>query len=609
MIDNKFYTLVIMFLFSQVVICSTEEFDEKPTTRNPDFALIDSLVDYKYAQPERAITFARTVLQRKKYATGGFPKIESAFYNHLGEIYLRMNLPSQALSYFIEAKRLLPKTKTPWLDVQFGNVYYNQDMMIKAKEAYGKALDIFSKTKISGDRLDGKKTGGNSIAGIATCYSNLGKIEIQLKNYESALSYFELALEIRKDFYDNLDSNRDIQFNVLTGVLYQYYLLAELYHIWEMDDLAMEKISLIDSIAIPIYNKNNLDPLPSQDKGLRLIYRVLGLSNDMKIIIKTNEKKYKQAKQASILANMFLKDWPIYLSRSYSNSARMYFEQDSLYKSLEHIDAGIRVCQLNGLGFEELELLKYKMELLEKSNLNKSAIDIASKILDKKIIIEKMQMSDMVESVEIKSELYQSRNELLKSKRRQTLLQILIGVLILITGLIIISYRNKKRYSEQIAIINEQENQITQVELKNKEAELVNISTFALSKNDLLINIIKELEYHITLINDKDDQKSLKPLKKKIQSFIDDGIDWEDYKLQFSNVFPNFVDSLIANNPDITNNDIKLCCYLKMNMNTKDIAQLFGLTVRAIENKRYRLRKKLSLEKDVSLMSFINSLK
>jgi MFS superfamily sulfate permease-like transporter len=179
----------------------------------------------------------------------------------------------------------------------------------------------------------------------------------------------------------------------------------------------------------------------------------------------------------------------------------------------------------------------------------------------------------------------------------------------LLSGLLVISYRNSKRHSEQISIINKQENQITQVELKNKEAELVNLSTFALSKNDLLANIIKELDYHITLLNNKEDQKSLKPLKKKIQNSIDDGFDWESYKAQFTNVYPNFVEYLFSHNPEITNSDIKFCCYLKMNMNTKDIAQLFGLTVRAIENKRYRLRKKLNLETETSLMTFINGVK
>ena len=46
-----------------------------------------------------------------------------------------------------------------------------------------------------------------------------------------------------------------------------------------------------------------------------------------------------------------------------------------------------------------------------------------------------------------------------------------------------------------------------------------------------------------------------------------------------------------------------------MNMNTKDIAQITGLSVRAIENKRYRLRKKLNLQTDISLEAFLHSYK
>ena len=44
-----------------------------------------------------------------------------------------------------------------------------------------------------------------------------------------------------------------------------------------------------------------------------------------------------------------------------------------------------------------------------------------------------------------------------------------------------------------------------------------------------------------------------------------------------------------------------------MNMSTKEIARINGLSVRAVENKRYRLRKKLSLNTDTSLESFVES--
>ena len=600
---NKYYLLLIFSLLFGYAYPENENKNGKGN--NSKFALIDSLLDYKTIQPERAISFATKVLQRKKYASGDYPKIESAFYNHLGEIYLRMNLPSQALSYFIEAKRTLPRKKTPWLDVQFGNVYFQQGEWLKSKKAYEKALETFTTKFFSGRRLDGKVSGGNSIAGQSTSLSNLGMIEIQLNNYESALVYFEKAIELNRENYDK-ENDGEVKLGVLSSYLNPHYLLADLYFKWGMLDLAMKHLSIIDALALPVYEQMNLESIPSQDMGLRSLYRILGLAYNLKTIIYTDQNNFQASKDAFLFSVSVLKDWPIYLSRSYGNSAKSYFKQDSLYKALEHIDSGLRVCQLKGLDIEELGLLQLKMELFEKSNLNKSAVDVAREILVKKSIIDDYKMSGIIESVEIKSELYSSRNELLDSKRKQRILQILIGVMMLLSGLLVVSYRNSKRHSEQIAIINEQENQITQVELANKEAELVNLSTFALSKNDLLANIIKELEYHTTLLNNKEDQKSLKPLKKKIQNFIDDGLDWETYKAQFTNVYPNFVDYLFSQNPEITNSDIKLCCYLKMNMNTKDIAQLFGLTVRAIENKRYRLRKKLNLETETSLMTFIN---
>ena len=97
------------------------------------------------------------------------------------------------------------------------------------------------------------------------------------------------------------------------------------------------------------------------------------------------------------------------------------------------------------------------------------------------------------------------------------------------------------------------------------------------------------------------------PLRKRIQGKIDDSADWDQFQLQFSLAYPNFVEDLSMQYTGLRTADIKLCCYLKMSMNTKEIAGVTGLSVRAIENKRYRLRKKLSLDTEISLDSFIHS--
>ena len=133
------------------------------------------------------------------------------------------------------------------------------------------------------------------------------------------------------------------------------------------------------------------------------------------------------------------------------------------------------------------------------------------------------------------------------------------------------------------------------------------MSTYIISKNDLLNSIVADLEYHTSLIESKKDRRLMNPLKKKISEKIDESADWDQFQVQFSTAYPDFIEKLTSQFSDLRSGDIKLCCYLKMNMNTKDIAQVTGLSVRAIENKRYRLRKKLNLSTNISLESFLHS--
>ncbi|MEY4703379.1 MAG: hypothetical protein RIR96_1276, partial [Bacteroidota bacterium] len=57
--------------------------------------------------------------------------------------------------------------------------------------------------------------------------------------------------------------------------------------------------------------------------------------------------------------------------------------------------------------------------------------------------------------------------------------------------------------------------------------------------------------------------------------------------------------------PTISPNEIKLCTYLRMNLSTKEIAQLMNISVRGVEIGRYRLRKKLGLATEVNLFDHL----
>jgi FixJ family two-component response regulator len=59
--------------------------------------------------------------------------------------------------------------------------------------------------------------------------------------------------------------------------------------------------------------------------------------------------------------------------------------------------------------------------------------------------------------------------------------------------------------------------------------------------------------------------------------------------------------------PNLTISDKKLCAYLKMDLSSKDIAPLLNMSFRSVEMSRYRLRKKMELERDVNLSDFLQN--
>jgi DNA-binding CsgD family transcriptional regulator len=66
-----------------------------------------------------------------------------------------------------------------------------------------------------------------------------------------------------------------------------------------------------------------------------------------------------------------------------------------------------------------------------------------------------------------------------------------------------------------------------------------------------------------------------------------------------------FFNRLKAQFPDLTPGDLKLAAYLKMNLSSKEIAPLLNISVRGVENKRYRLRQKVHLDNDANLTEFM----
>jgi len=164
------------------------------------------------------------------------------------------------------------------------------------------------------------------------------------------------------------------------------------------------------------------------------------------------------------------------------------------------------------------------------------------------------------------------------------------------------AHRREKEKSEGEII--RLRNEKLRSEVSHKNAELASTTMHLVQKSEMLQNVKKELS---ELSKQGSDQ--LKTRIRQIQRLISDDVrldkNWERFETHFDQVHENFFKNLRAAYPDLTPKDQKLCAYLRMNLATKEIAPLLNISVRGVEISRYRLRKKLNLQSDVNLVTFI----
>ncbi|MCZ4407220.1 triple tyrosine motif-containing protein [Cryomorphaceae bacterium 1068] len=203
---------------------------------------------------------------------------------------------------------------------------------------------------------------------------------------------------------------------------------------------------------------------------------------------------------------------------------------------------------------------------------------------------------------------------------------VVLGFLVLLTVVRFVAIREAKKTEEvkqqSILTIREKEeehqrekeqseneiirlrNEKLRAEVSHKNAELASTTMHLVQKSEMLQNIKKDLSDLST-----DGDESVKKRVKQIQRLITDDVrldkNWERFETHFDQVHANFFKNLRAKYPELTPKDQKLCAYLRMNLATKEIAPLLNISVRGVEISRYRLRKKLNLDSDTNLVSFI----
>lgn len=426
--------------------------------------------------------------------------------------------------------------------------------------------------------------------GKAVTLGMSARIEMLRGNYNLTLKPLKKSLEL----FENL--------NDLTRLAVTHMEIGNAYWYLEDFDLALENynesLSLSKKIKRDDFISMNLANMASiySDKGDYLKALEI-IKNSIEV-----EKKIGSLINLTIgynsLANVY------YNLKNYNEAIKNYSKAIILADSINASDV-IRDGYYGRFKTYK-KIFNYKAAL---ENLNKYvtiqdslfSLESAKQIEELKTIYEteKKESTIAFQNEEIKALNEKAKND----KLTKTLYGIGMFSFLAISGLLFFGFKQRIKKNR---IEREKQEEIYKQEIEFKQKELATQTLHLVQKN----TFIQELKDNLEKIKQspelfKVEFRRLVMLLKKESA---EDKDWEVFKSYFSEVHNNFDIKLKNIYKDISEKEIRLASFLRMNLSTKEIASMTNVLPESVLKSKYRLKKKLNLDKETDLNGFLNSL-
>jgi len=148
-----------------------------------------------------------------------------------------------------------------------------------------------------------------------------------------------------------------------------------------------------------------------------------------------------------------------------------------------------------------------------------------------------------------------------------------------------------------------------EIEKESLMARLASDALFITQKSSVLSMVKNELDVVLHTTCPTCNKKNiLKNILNSLESYSDANADWGLFNKQFENLHPEFIANLKELCPSLTLTDVKHCACIRLHVDTKETARFFNVSPASIQTSRVRLKKKLTLPKDVDLREYIDSI-
>ena len=589
-IKSAFFNFLAIGIFNSLSLSQVDNYFAEPNGQ----AIRDSINLLKFVNPNEAEKFAFEILE--KYPNKKANRVRAATFAALGQIYHIKGLTGPTLEYFEKSEKMFTEilgSVPPWLQVDFGNVYFAQGFFDKAEESYLESFSNFSALSQSEDSKLNPRGRSDKLQGMAVSKNNLAMIAEQRREYEKAHELFSDGLEYRRERMQYDD------------IAHSYLHLANL----SLVSNNFSQVSMYCDSAEKIIEKLFDTPIEQFGASEDNKNRYLGSSKQIQAELNFKLGNKKRMNGFLEQAKIYYEELPIELTGLLEISAEMRFDLNDLGIAIDEINEGLVLADKHGLSRQKEQLLKTKKKVLSKAGDEEGA----SKTNELLLLINQEKVSsqnrNLLINMELREQLRITEDSIKEANEQRQQLIVLSFVGMIIFLLIVSTVRNQYVAADQQKVIAEQSKLVAELELKSTERELRYVSTSIMEKNEMIESIKKDINYASKFLSDSDSKYLLNPLRSKLKDATSGSSDWDDFQKHFNKSYPGFLEQLAGLNKSLTIPDLRICAYLRAGQTTKEIAHMTGLSVRSIESRRYRLRKKLNLERDMPLHKFIHQIK
>jgi tetratricopeptide (TPR) repeat protein/DNA-binding CsgD family transcriptional regulator len=546
--------------------------------------------------------------------------VAESFFN-IAEVYLEQSQFSDAMEYYRLSLTRYESTKDTgsqfWCYTGMGIVQKQCGNYRDAILFYTKALEKASSAGLAYEK--------------AICYNNLGNVHRKLGDFAKAMESYQKAIEVFRKMNDE-NSVSDCLNNI--GNLYldngdpfralEYYRQS-----LKIAEKAKDEYRLIIRYKNLAGAYTELKDYENARLYLEDALKLAEKSGDKSFLASCNMLfgKLHEAKKDYIIASAFFrKSVDLYAeigakpeqSEALVELANALLNQKSIKEAIQFAGEALKIAEATGSLKGRMEASLCLAGCYEKDGNPSQAyfyLSHATALKDSIYTVEKYRTIEEVEAGFARSELKKENETLLQNSilqkqaiRTSNIILILLGIsLILAAALLWLIYKQRREAKLETGNIKKQsEQKIDQLneDLTLKERELTSKTIFINQKNQILEKLIEELD---ELKKSEVSTQSIHHLQLQLKQELSPNA-WREFETQFNEVHPGFQGRLITVYPDLTPAERRLCSFIRLDMNTREISSLSGQSIKSIEVARTRIRKKLNIPHEHNLANFIASL-